>query len=361
MSNMRYSLFASADEWDQWQRQLGKFAKYFELASKVRLPSPSIVRSGFLPPPSTAAKPVYSLGMVKADQSQPSYSTPYGSTLQALPHRSADLAKKRSYEDIFGLEPAPKRSATMANRQAPTTLQSNLPLRNIPRLPVPNLSVSTNLNANYAGFPQSLPPLPPMNGRAMAQVYPSTPSWTSPVNGQQQQPAVSLPPPPVPSLGYNGALTQGMTPNYGSGGPTYSLPSSHQGTQSRRHSPRAMALQTGLHSGVHSLNSSPITTSFAQQELNNNSPSIFLQQRNSPYKPVRPPNKLLYAPSGNFQDYSQHHQPTIDQMHYQPLGRRNDYRTGIVPEFRGGPEPVPYWQQPFRQIASPPLTNYAAR
>lgn len=358
LSNMRYSLFASADDWDHWQKQLGKFSLYFDLASKAPLPSPSVVRGGYLPPPSTAAMPVYSSNVAKAEPSHPSYSTSYGSSLKALPHRSSEMAKKRSYEDIIGLEPAPKRSATTANRQAPASSQSNLPLRSIPRLPVPNLSVATDSdsNTNYGGFPQSLPPLPPINGRAMAHVYPSTPSWTPPVNGRKQ-PAMSLPPLGAPSVGYNGALTPGLTPNFGSGGPVYSLPSSHQGTPSRRHSPRSM----GIHSGVHSMNSSPITGSFAQQDLNNNSPSIFLQQRNSPYKPLRPPNKLLYPPPGIFQDYSQHHQPTIDQMHYQPLGRRNDYRTGIVPEFRGGPEPVAYWQQPFRELVSPPLTNYGAR
>ena len=349
LSNMRYSLFASKEQWDLWQTQLGDFSKYFHRALKAPL-TPSPVRSGFLPPPSAPPMPVYSPNTIKTEQNHQAYTGLYGSTLQALPYRSADLAKKRSYEDIIGMEPAPKRPSTMASRQVPPTLHGTLPLGNIPRLPVPNLSVSTNSNMNYAGFPQSLPPLPPMSGRAMAQVYPSTPNWTpSQPSMHQQQSAMSLPPIGAPALGYSGASTPGMTPNFGSGGAIYSLPSSHQGTPSRRHSPRIMS----LHSGVHSMNSSPITGSFANQDVYNNSPSIYLQQRDSPYKPLRPPNKLLYPPPSSYQDYSQHHQPTIDQMHYQPLGRRNDYRTGVVPEYRGGPEPAAYWQQPFRPMGSP--------
>lgn len=35
LSNMKYSLFISAEEWDKWQIQLGCFADFFELASRV--------------------------------------------------------------------------------------------------------------------------------------------------------------------------------------------------------------------------------------------------------------------------------------------------------------------------------------
>lgn len=366
LSNMRYSLLATREEWDAWQKQLGKFVEYIQLAAKAPLaplvsipvsPAPnSLGDGGYLPSPTATNLSNYHSSSGSNDQQ---YYGMRGSNLQAPSHRAGDLAKKRSFEDIVGMEPAPKRPATIVNRQVPT-LQSNLPLRNIPHLPAPNLSISSNSNTNYAGLPQSLPPLPAMSGRAMAQVYPSTPNWTPPQPGiQQHQPAMtmSLPPIGATKLGYSGAaltpgLTPGLTSSYGSGGSMYSLPSSHQGTPSCRHSPHSV--------GLHSMNSSPITGSFAKQDLNNYSPSIFLQQRNSPYKPVRPPNKLLYPPSGAYQEYYQHHQPGVEQMHYQPLGKRNDYRTGVVPEYRGGPESV-YWQQPFdRNVDMAPM-NYAAR
>lgn len=179
----------------------------------------------------------------------------------------------------------------------------------MPRLPVPSLSISTSSSMGYPTFPQTLPPLPPLNGRAMSQVYPVTPGWTP-------QPQMSLPPtgPPPPQ-------------------PPFSLPGSNQGTPSRRHSPRSM--------GVHSMNSSPISGIFPHDL---NSPSIFLQQRNSPYKPVRLPNTLLYPPPQRDFHPVEHVQGLGPmQMHYQPLGKRNECRPGVVPEYVGATAMA--WQQ----------------
>jgi len=83
-----------------------------------------------------------------------------------------------------------------------------------------------------------------------------------------------------------------------------------------------------------------------------NSPSIYLQQRNSPYKPVRHVNTLLYPPPPAFlQQYSLPNPVLPNQMHYQPLGQRNEYRTGIVPEFLNGVHrSAPYQQQVIPQI-----------
>jgi hypothetical protein len=64
-----------------------------------------------------------------------------------------------------------------------------------------------------------------------------------------------------------------------------------------------------------------------------NSPSVYLQQRPSPYKPVRHVNTLLYPPPSAFlHEYHFSNVPPT-QMHYQPLGRRNEFKTGVVPEF----------------------------
>lgn len=81
------------------------------------------------------------------------------------------------------------------------------------------------------------------------------------------------------------------------------------------------------------MNSSPISGIFPASSHDLNSPSIFLQQRNSPYKPIRLPNTLLYPPpSASF-----HHFQPGTEMHYQPLGKRNDYRSGVVPEYVAHP------------------------
>merc|ERR1711977_351288 len=93
-------------------------------------------------------------------------------------------------------------------------------------------------------------------GRAMSTVYaPSTPSsWT-----------------PVPMLTPSGHTTSG-----------YSTPS-------RRHSPHSVQ-------ELLSYGSSPISANFPGHVPGHSSPSIFLQQRSSPYKPVRHVNTLLYPP-----------------------------------------------------------------
>jgi vacuolar-type H+-ATPase subunit C/Vma6 len=38
LSNMRYSLLASAEQWKEWQLKLGKFGDYFERAMKAATP-----------------------------------------------------------------------------------------------------------------------------------------------------------------------------------------------------------------------------------------------------------------------------------------------------------------------------------
>jgi hypothetical protein len=76
------------------------------------------------------------------------------------------------------------------------------------------------------------------------------------------------------------------------------------------------------------------------------SPSVYLQQRASPYKPVRHVNRLLYPPpSASLDQYHLAVPVPPTHMHYQPLGRRNDLRTGVVPEFivyNQGQQPLPH-------------------
>ena len=101
--------------------------------------------------------------------------------------------------------------------------------------------------------------------------------------------------------------------------PSYAAPTNF-GTPSKRHSPNSLT----------TFASSPLTEPFGAHTPLSNSPSIYLQQRASPYKPVRRVNTLLYPPPS--MPLSEYHLGS-SQMHYQPLGRRNDLRSGIVPEF----------------------------
>ena len=311
LSNMRYSLLASKEQWQEWQEKLGKFWTYCDRASKAPLshtfphtfsgqlaPLPSPPTSMQASPPSTTGLYPPSSGSISYSQNWPvnNYAAPIASPLPDLDFRH--MARKRSYDGDSD-EPAAKR-VTRPQTNGPSAFNSTLlPLRqDLPRLPVPNLTISTSQSMSNSfheatSFAQNGPLLPPLNGRAMSSVYPSTPSWT----------------PQLPMLTPTGPPSQhGLHHSNG-----YTTPS-------RRQSPHSVH-------DLLSLGSSPISANFP----NHNSPSFFLQQRASPYKPVRHVNTLLYPPpSATMHDYT----ANMNQIQYQPLGKRNDYRPGVVPSYQ---------------------------
>ena len=310
---MRYSLLASKEQWQEWQEKLGKFWVYCDRASKAPLPQlsphaalghqaplPSPPSSMQASPPSTTSlyQPTSSSVSYNQNWSANNYAAPLVSPLPTMPELDLrHLARKRSY-DGDAEEPAAKR-VTRSQNNAPLSFNAAMPplRQDGPRLPVPNLTISTSqpMNNNYNGattFSQNVPLLPPLNGRAMSSVYPSTPAWTP------QLPMLTPTGPPSQHGPLNGNQNGYVTP-------------------SRRQSPHSVH-------DLLSLGSSPISANFP----NHNSPSFFLQQRASPYKPVRHVNTLLYPPpSASMHDWT----ANLDQIQYQPLGKRNDYRPGIAP------------------------------
>lgn len=305
LSNMRYSLLASKEQWQEWQEKLGKFSAYCDRASRIPLsPSPQLVPTlhHALPsppnsmqssPPTIAEMYPSHSGPMGYNQNWPTatYTAPAVQRLTNMPELNVQHARKRSYDDSLD-EPAPKR----VTRQATT-----IPLRQeAPRLPVPNLTISTTQafvnGSTPTSFSQNVLLLPPLSGRAMSTVYPSTPTW------QSQLPMLT----PTGTTNSQGpACTSGYV------------------TPSRRHSPHSVH-------DLLSLGSSPISANFPGHNPGHISPSFYLQQRASPYKPVRHVNALLYPPpSASMHDYSMN----IGQMHYQPLGKRHDMRSGVVPDY----------------------------
>ncbi|PQE33541.1 hypothetical protein CJF32_00003416 [Rutstroemia sp. NJR-2017a WRK4] len=329
LSNMRYSLLASKDQWNDWQKKLSKFWSFCDRAAKAPLSLPSPVAAptynNNLPSPPTSMLP----SPPSLSNSYPPSNGSYGyspqwssnnSTAQLVspltnlaPEQDFRLnARKRSLVDDME-EPAAKRvtRSTTTTPSAASTYNSSIPPR--PRLPVPNLTISTSqaMHNGYNGvtsFPQNAPLLPPLNGRSMATVFPTTPTWTPPVSNTPTGP---------PSQPGTQSLSQ-------------------YGTPSRRHSPRSVQ-------DLLSFVPSPINASFPSQNPGHISPSIFYQQRNSPYKPVRHVNTLLYPPpSASMHDYS----ANANQMRYQPLGKRHDYRPGVVPEYGNHYQQWPVLPQP---------------
>lgn len=312
LSNMRYSLLASSEQWTEWHTKLTKFDAYFEAAvnlpasipspvvglSHPILPSPTSIQNSppGMPPYSQASTPYHP----QPTQWSGHYAPAVSSHLPSMPELVPGLdmnTRKRSY-DASAEEPPAKR---LHPDHLPVPMPLSSSRQHAPRLPVPNLSVSTTQGMNgHPSYAQTGPLLPPLNGgRAMSTVYPTTPSYS------QQG---------------HSSMTPVQTGQIGSG--------SQYGTPSRRSSPNGPRSVVDMMS----LHSSPVSGVY--QYPHQNSPSFFLQQRSSPYKPIRPPQTLLHPPpSGSLQGYSGGH----DQMHYQPLGRRNDFRTGIVPEYVAHP------------------------
>jgi hypothetical protein len=300
LSNMKYCLFTSAEDWAQWQTLLGKFASFFERTTRPQPPAPILPPASSLhlpaalpsPPASTQSSPPY-LG---DGSSYPAFAqhgpTPAPSPFVAMPEMPAvqHNSRKRSAEDqpvdmphkrVAGGYPSyssPSAFATGSRPQAQSS--SRLPL------PGPAIPASAAPAANLT-LPSTQPPhLPPLNvpARAMAMVYPNA-------SAQQSMPHL---PAPVTSLSQ----------------PPSQAPSQYQ---SRQHSPypgsSAASPSAELPHSAMSLHP-PVQIS----------PTFFLEQRNSPYRPIHNVSTLLYPPpSAALQQRP--HNVEQSQMHYQPLGK----------------------------------------
>ncbi|KAG7290042.1 hypothetical protein NEMBOFW57_000034 [Staphylotrichum longicolle] len=394
LSNMRYSLLVSAEEWEQWLDKLTTFWSYLELAQQAVSPAPSPLlipsptHRGFVSPlqsptvPLTPGVPstthsftLQSPNLGPLTNGTQTWPASYGGSntasplaLKPEPHsyrKRAFLKKTRP-----SLPPSARAGCRLDKGIFPTgttrsvsfgcfsTTQFGLPTqaaflqRNRDPCRVPSLTLNTAQAADMpatqaqpygatAYAPQQAPlSLPPLTSgvRAMAMVYPTTTFASA-----QSTPATC------------GVMT-----------PTMSFPPMNYGTPTKRLSPQsALAAYPGSSPLVMSTPMGNGTASGLHTPISH-SPSIYLQQRNSPYKPVRHVNTLLYPPPSAF--LQQYHLPNPvlpNQMHYQPLGKRNEYRTGIVPEFldsihRLGPAQVaaatPYNQQhqPVSQVLPNP-------
>jgi len=402
LSNMRYSLLVSAEEWEQWLDKLTTFWSYLELAQQTVSPAPSPLlipsptHRGFVSPLQSPSVPL-TPGLPSTTHSFTLQSPNLGPLTNGAQNWPASYAgsnaasplalkpephsyRKRAFPDEDSAEPPAKRASRIPvgqgqlPSQAPVQYHSTasqqqqfgLPHpgsvppaqpRTVPgpyqdRPQVPSLTLNTSQAADmpvtqaqsygapsYAPqqAPLSLPPLA-SGVRAMAMVYPTT-TYTS----SQSTPATC------------GVVT-----------PTMSFPPMNYGTPTKRLSPQsALAAYPGSSPLVMGTPMGNGTASGLHTPISH-SPSIYLQQRNSPYKPVRHVNTLLYPPPSAF--LQQYHLPNPvlpNQMHYQPLGKRNEYRTGIVPEFldsihRLGPAQLaaatPYNQQhqPVPQVLPTP-------
>ncbi|KAL2272053.1 hypothetical protein VTJ83DRAFT_1424 [Remersonia thermophila] len=393
LSNMRYSLLVSAQEWEQWLDRLRKFSLFLELAQIPRSPvpspipirtSPAPLRAGASPLPSPTVPLIPglqsathsfnlhspNLAPVTTGQTWPAYPGSEAVSPLAGKHDVAASSRKRTYPDDDDVSERPLNKRVNVS-SIPATLPSQAPVQYAPvSAPVPTRPQTQQQPAHYGlgqlssvappqprqvpTSQQGRPQLPSLNtSQTTAPVVPATqvPTYAAPTYAPAQ-PTLSLPP---LSSGVRAMATvytttyapsQSIPAPCNATTPTTSFPPVSYGTPTKRLSPQTSlsaypgssplvmgnAMPNGAASGLHT----PIS----------HSPSIYLQHRNSPYKPIRHVNTLLYPPPAAFQQYNLPNPVLPNQMHYQPLGKRNEYRTGIVPEFLNSvPRPAPYPQQ----------------
>lgn len=338
LSNMRYDLYVSKEEWKSWNALLGKFGSFYEKASKLsrvdaRSNAPVTPVSQTFPhklpsPPATH----HSQAAISTQNFAPTLPNP----LSTIPRLSRSpirlqrnsilehLERKRSMDFTSDLPPAkrfheashssssqissiltPSSSAYTPNTLPALTpesfsmgsAQSNT--MQLPRLPMPRMETTRGLsNAHLA--PLSLPPA----SRSMSTIYPSNPV------------PPSLPITPVsagPSAGMN--IYQNQIP--------------------------VLTDSTRQHSNYASANASP--AAYAYNPVTSRaglSPSYFLTNRSSPYRPVRGVNTLLIPPpSASMQNPAAN--VAHNQIHYQTLSK------GAGAERRPGP--LPYMQNAWYQ------------
>ena len=300
LSNMRYTLYASKEEWCAWQDKLSRFYDYFERALKTPTELPAMASlepvndrpTSYSSPPSNYNSPSIRLATPMAGTTRPpppptpshlaSYNGPaLSSPVPRMPE--VDLrpnTRKRSYD---GISDEPQAKRVSRNPSVSSTANSTPG----PRLPVPTLS---RANPPYNPYPSHPAHLPPPTGRAMSSVYGQYP----PHSGDFLKPQPNA----LPNLGIK-------------------IP------------PMEHAQSRALPSATGSMSSSPINMAMTPNS-DLLSPLNYNIHRSSPYKPVRSVNTLLIPPpSASLQSPSSN--IDFNYIQYQPLGKPSERRPGVVP------------------------------
>lgn len=310
LSNMRYELYASHAQWQDWKGKLRRFGSFYEKASKFNGSPKAIsprtpVTQGVphkLPSPPSDSRPNGSYGS-HGSLPNPLHTLPQLPRSPAKQYPDYTFERKRSLDMHLEMPPAKRIQSSLASASslssAAHTPQSvytpsssstaaSFDVARLPQLPMPNLPNAVSRNG-----PQ-LTPLSLPGPRAMSTVYPATTGYSQPVT-----PVISGPP--------NLAHVPSLHPT--APGPTARAPS---------HAGSAHTSPTHVYGA-----STPTRPGL--------SPSYFLMNRSSPYRPVRHVNTLLYPPPSTAM---QNPTKNIDyqQMHYQPLSKHtSQLRSGPMP------------------------------
>ncbi|KAL4782004.1 cyclin-domain-containing protein [Aspergillus varians] len=321
LSNLRYDLYASDKEWAQWHVKLDLFANFFNNAPLASdngelLPTPPLLRlSPNFGPARTQLSPISSTRLPSPSTEPlhpqawaPVNGSSYGAGPQAGRENPKVNSRKRRHEEPVEPQHPTKKIALPSAMPLPSSTLPPATQMSMPALPPMMAPTSALPQQNITGPAPRLPlsSFVPTVPTSLPQL-PTTPS--RPIMPPVYNPSTWVPQIPVSTTSQphsNGVMT-----------PALSLPD-----PSKHHSsPYTMSSATG----------SPAVSAYAVHTPNTHlSPSFFLANRNSPYRPVRSVNTLLIPPPSA----SLEHQRTIpfDHMHYQPLGKSTtERRTGLLP------------------------------
>lgn len=340
LSNIRYDLFSSKEKWAEWHTKLGLFSDYFNQASKLPAEGETpLMRVS--PPRLQAQSPLSKLPSPPMDayrpqsQPQPNWfgklsALSYPGTSQ-LGEVTVGGSCKRSRDDDDELHPVKRVAMTAAHTTPSLTIPSSNMASVVPSLP----PVLTPTSAPIAQAPMAgnVARLPPPNPRSSSNTMP------------QSLPSSAVSQLPVPALmptDYN------RNSNWAAQMPSSAIPST---MASGLYNTTALP-ELGRHQspyGVSSATVSPAVSAYSvhtpQKHL---SPSYFLANRNSPYRPVRSVHTLLIPPPST--SMQQQRSVPFDHMHYQPLSKSSaDCKTGLLPYIH----PETWNQTPFQPLFPP--------
>lgn len=348
LSNVRYNLFVSKEEWNQWHVKLSRFCDFFEKASRMPFePDVPPKTPALQVTPTTSSSPMVPLSPASRLPSPPltgnvqSQAMWYPPSRAAVSYRGSGSQRQVPSEEV--VRPSRKRSWDGAGMDLPSK-----------RVAVSNPSFSMPASTLPSCSMPSIPALPPV---LPPSVPPSVPTLAVPAplprhkNNYQQPPSItdipSTLPPQMPALPQGRAVSTLYNPVTSWSHPMPAV------TSVAVSAPPTQTPDVGQRHGHY-----PVTTSAAaispsssfsfQAPQNHLSPSFLLVDRNSPYRPVRAVNTLLIPPPNT----SLHARNLpVDQMHYQPLAKSAaERRKGVLPYVHHSAWP----QGPF---AEPNLPN----
>ncbi|EEQ90709.2 mucin [Blastomyces dermatitidis ER-3] len=340
LSNVRYNLFVTKSEWEQWHTKLGTFADYFTKAARLPLDNEAQPTTPTTQP-SPHLTPTTPTSATHLPGRPPKLPSPPGLTSYVPPHHpkytpapppilghpslsprqsswtvksNSGLHRKRSWEGP--VEEHPSKKMAISTVSGPASLPTLPPVTAVTGGHIPPLTMPSVPQLAIPTLPSSLPQLPRLNFALAQQHYPPF--------APQSQPPPILPPstramatvyPPVSTWSQRTPPTTTLAPI------PHTLPSTSTNYPDQ---PKHQSQYTSTSATI-----SPALSAYSVHTPTRLSPS-FVIDRNSPYRPVRQVNTLLYPPPSASMNHARH--LPLDQMHYQPLGKSvTERKTGVLP------------------------------